>query len=216
MRARRIKPTLRRPCSLPARGSPVVRLALPRSFLAPRKARGWSAAWRLGGRRLAAPARLAIDALATRRSTCGDFKPPAPCFRARTRPHRGPRSGRLPPPFVRAASSHQRQPVLVRADGSAGGSRAQACEACPRAPRNRPGRTRLDPDRRDAASPAPPRARCSTSGSPLEAPLASRQWDYIHRFMCRSRGVEDFFLGDRSVILRCEPCKRRPSKEGGH
>ena len=41
----------------------------------------------------------------------------APCFRAATGPEPDPRSGQLPPPFVAAASSHRRQPVVMPADG---------------------------------------------------------------------------------------------------
>ncbi len=48
------------------------------------------------------------------------FLSPGPCFRARTGPEPGPRSGQLSPPFVRAASSHSRQALVVGPDGDPG------------------------------------------------------------------------------------------------
>jgi hypothetical protein len=78
--------------------------------------------------------RLEGGRVALRRSTCGDFWLPAPCFRAGAGPTGAPRSGRLPPPFLPAASSHSRQPVVVPADGSAGASRKRGHNSRPRAP----------------------------------------------------------------------------------
>ena len=72
----------------------------------------------------------------------GDFCPRGRNFRARTGGLRPPRSGQLSPPFVRAASSHQRQSPIVGTDGDPGPPGdgvtsparrrgASRCRACP-------------------------------------------------------------------------------------
>jgi hypothetical protein len=70
------------------------------------------------------------------------FCPRGRNFRARTGGLRPPRSGQLSPPFVRAASSHQRQSPIVGTDGDprppgdgvtspARRRRTSRCRACP-------------------------------------------------------------------------------------
>jgi len=101
--------------------------------------RGWSAEWRyLQFAALWAAARLAIGALATRRSTCGGFGHPRPRFRAETEPASGPpiRSGSR-----RSFDSATCSPWHGAAGPNAGGrlcgaSWGRACEARPRAPRS--------------------------------------------------------------------------------
>jgi len=102
-------------------------------------ARGWSAGWRyLSVCRLIGGARLAIGALALRRSTCGGFWRPRPRFRAETEPPSGPpirRGSRRA--FVPAACSPWHGAAGPRAGGRlCGASRERACEARPRAPRS--------------------------------------------------------------------------------
>jgi len=61
-------------------------------------------------------ARLLFEGVAPLGAPHAAFLSLAPCFRAATGPEPGPRSGQLPPPFVAAASSHLRQPVVMPAD----------------------------------------------------------------------------------------------------
>jgi hypothetical protein len=77
----------------------------------------------------------------------GDFRPRGRNFRARTGGLRPPRSGQLSPPFVHAASSHQRQSPVVGTDGDPG------------------------PPECVLARHARGRRACPTSRMPLEAPL---------------------------------------------
>jgi hypothetical protein len=110
-----------RASSSPRAGGPRRRVALPPHPALPMNgsARAWSAERRSSaalarrGARLFRRARL--PALHVRL-----FVSPGPCFRARTGPEPGPRSGQLSPPFVRAASSHSRQALVVGPDGDPG------------------------------------------------------------------------------------------------
>jgi hypothetical protein len=77
--------------------------------------------------------RVRRDARAARRSIAA-FLSPGPCFRAWTVGRHPPLSGPLSPPFIRAASSHQRQSLVVGTDGEPEASRARGYEPRPRAP----------------------------------------------------------------------------------
>jgi hypothetical protein len=77
------------------------------------------------------------------------FLSPGPCFRVRDGGLLPSRSGRLSPAFVRTASSHSRQPVLVPADGyprppgtgvTSPGSRRRPFPASRQCPAERPSR----------------------------------------------------------------------------
>jgi hypothetical protein len=147
---------LRRPCSL-RRGGAVAcppRAAGP-SFAPPaKKARGWSAErrYQVSAVRRGAPcdkrarhSALHVRLFRPRRRTSGQDAGGARYER--------PLSGGLPPAFVPAASSHQRQPVVMPADGWPG------------------------PPGREAANLARGRRPCPTPRTPLEAPLMGRWLD---------------------------------------
>jgi hypothetical protein len=121
----------------------------------------WSAGWRNhqpSASRRARVLRLVQERRARHSALhCGDLCPRDRIFRAPTGGSCPPRSGRLSPTFVDASSSHSRQPLVVGADGYPG------------------------PPGSVAANHARGRRTCSTSGSPLEAPLMSKRWEDKHR-----------------------------------